>query len=186
MYYAGISECDVLNGEGFRVVLFVSGCNHYCPFCQNEKTWNPYFGHKFTFETEKYILHCLKKDYIDGITITGGDPLYYDNRGRVMMLIQSIKNICPDKDIWLYTGYKWEEILSMRKESSLIDRIVSLIDVLVDGEYDQGLRDLTYPWAGSTNQRVIDVQKSLEKNQVVLWKDTQKDLSVSQRHNKTE
>ena len=168
MYYAGISECDVLNGKGFRVVLFVSGCSHCCPGCQNQKTWDPYFGHKFTFETEEYIISCLGKDYIDGITITGGDPLYEENIQRVATLVKLAKAIYPDKNIWLYTGYEWKEVLSMRKESPALDMMLPLVDVLVDGEYEQGLRDLTYPWAGSTNQRVIDVQKSLEKNEVIL------------------
>lgn len=167
MYYAGISECDVLNGEGFRVVLFVSGCDHRCFNCQNKKTWSPTFGHPFTEKTLDYIMSCLNKDYIDGITITGGDPLYKNNISCVLQLIKKIKKRLPNKTIWMYTGYSWEDL--MNSVCGDIFDILYNIDVLVDGEYDDSLRDLTYPWAGSTNQRVIDVQKSKEFGEVVLW-----------------
>lgn len=175
MHYAGISECDVLNGEGFRVVLFVSGCSHHCFKCQNRLTWNPKYGHEYTNETEKYIMTCLGKDYIDGITITGGDPFYEGNLNNVCDLIARIKCEYPNKNIWVYTGYTLEELLERIAHKSDLDTdilyyILYHINVLVDGRYDDSQRDLNCPWAGSRNQRVIDMQKSLKERKVVLWR----------------
>ena len=181
MNYSGISECDVLNGTGFRVVLFVSGCSHRCYNCQNPKTWDKNFGHPFTEKTKQYIFNCLDKDYIDGITITGGDPLHENNLDEILKLVQEIRNSFPNKTIWLYTGYKFEQIKDTFMESKkwlqaswkhfAITRweIISNIDVLVDGEYIDGQKDLTLKWRGSKNQHVIDVQKSLTQSGMVLY-----------------
>lgn len=179
MNYSGISECDVLNGTGFRVVLFVSGCSHRCYNCQNPKTWDKNFGHPFTEKTRQYIFNCLDKDYIDGITITGGDPLYENNLDEVLKLVQEIRNSFPTKTIWLYTGYSYQKIF--RGESSCISqeglnnfkrrKIIGLCDVLVDGEYIDEQRDVTKKWAGSKNQNCIDVKQSLTQNKIVLYCD---------------
>ena len=200
MNYSGISECDVLNGTGFRVVLFVSGCSHRCYNCQNPKTWDKNFGHPFTEKTRQYIFNCLDKDYIDGITITGGDPLHENNLNEVLKLIQEIRNSYPDKTIWLYTGYhvfinypeshrEHKVILSTRPNASTNiiyddelffkkkeeDRkrseIISNVDVLVDGEYIDEQKDLTLRFKGSKNQRVIDIKQSLAQNKMVLYCD---------------
>lgn len=200
MNYSGISECDVLNGTGFRVVLFVSGCSHRCYNCQNPKTWDKNFGHPFTEKTRQYIFNCLDKDYIDGITITGGDPLHENNLNEVLKLIQEIRNSYPDKTIWLYTGYhvfinypeshrQHKVILSTRPNASTNiiyddelffkkkeeDRkrseIISNVDVLVDGEYIDEQKDLTLRFKGSKNQRVIDIKQSLAQNKMVLYCD---------------
>lgn len=179
MNYSGISECDVLNGTGFRVVLFVSGCSHRCYNCQNPKTWDKNFGHPFTEKTKQYIFNCLDKDYIDGITITGGDPLHENNLDEVLKLVQEIRSSFPNKTIWLYTGYSYQKIF--RGESSCISQeglnnfkrreIIKLCDVVVDGEYIDEQKDLTLKWKGSKNQNVIDVKQSLVQNKMVLYCD---------------
>lgn len=180
MNYSGISECDVLNGTGFRVVLFVSGCSHRCYNCQNPKTWDKNFGHPFTEKTKQYIFNCLDKDYIDGITITGGDPLYEYNLDEVLKLVQEIRISFPEKTIWIYTGYKLSEIVKQEqyeKVSGISDvwskrcDIIQLVNVLVDGEYIDEQKDLTLRWRGSKNQNVIDVKQSLAQNKMVLYCD---------------
>lgn len=177
MNYSGISECDVLNGTGFRVVLFVSGCSHRCYNCQNPKTWDKNFGHPFTEKTKQYIFNCLDKDYIDGITITGGDPLYENNLDEVLKLVQEIRISFPEKTIWLYTGYSYSKIfrgqLSCLSQDGLNNfkrrEIIKLCDVVVDGEYIDEQKDITLKWRGSKNQRCIDVKQSLTQNKVVLY-----------------
>lgn len=187
MNYSGISECDVLNGTGFRVVLFVSGCSHRCYNCQNPKTWDKNFGHPFTEKTKQYIFNCLDKDYIDGITITGGDPLYKYNLDEVLKLVQEIRISLPEKTIWLYTGFRWNYIMNYQPvetddfdyiEESYNDglmekrkRIISLCDVVIDGEYIDEQKDLTLAYRGSKNQHVIDVKQSLAQNKMVLYCD---------------
>lgn len=165
MNYHKIITDDQLNGDGLRVVLFVSGCNHHCKGCQNPQTWNPNSGQEFTDKDKEKILEMLSEDYISGITLSGGDPLYSANIDCIYDLIKSIRNKYDiTKDIWLYTGYKFEDILPFFKE------LLKNIDVLVDGEFIEELADKKYKWAGSTNQRVIDVQQSLNENTVVLYK----------------
>lgn len=165
MNYHKIITDDQLNGDGLRVVLFVSGCNHHCKGCQNPQTWNPNSGQEFTDKDKEKILEMLSEDYISGITLSGGDPLYPVNIDCIYDLIKSIRNKYDiTKDIWLYTGYKFEDILLFFKE------LLKNIDVLVDGEFIEELADKKYKWAGSTNQRVIDVQQSLNENTVVLYK----------------
>lgn len=186
MNYSGISECDVLNGTGFRVVLFVSGCSHRCYNCQNPKTWDKNFGHPFTEKTKQYIFNCLDKDYIDGITITGGDPLHENNLDEVLKLIQEIRISFPAKTIWLYTGFCWNDIMcsfaGLQADCVVLDKkdieawekrkkIISNVNVLVDGEYIDEQRDLTLKWRGSKNQHVIDVKQSLAQNKMVLYCD---------------
>lgn len=194
MNYSGISECDVLNGTGFRVVLFVSGCSHRCYNCQNPKTWDKNFGHPFTEKTKQYIFNCLDKDYIDGITITGGDPLHENNLDEVLKLVQEIRISFPEKTIWLYTGYKLEllseEIYNSTKQICTISHfcpisnkneltenqvkrseIIELCDVVVDGEYIDEQKDLALKWRGSKNQYVIDVKQSLAQNKIILYCD---------------
>lgn len=186
MNYSGISECDVLNGTGFRVVLFVSGCSHRCYNCQNSKTWDKNFGHPFTEKTKQYIFNCLDKDYIDGITITGGDPLYEYNLDEVLKLVQEIRISFPEKTIWLYTGFEWDQIMNIKVMQPIFScedlenkiqnvlkkqEIIKQCDVLVDGEYIDEQKDLTLKWRGSSNQRVIDVKQTLEQGKIVLYCD---------------
>lgn len=183
MNYSGISECDVLNGTGFRVVLFVSGCSHRCYNCQNPKTWDKNFGHPFTEKTKQYIFNCLDKDYIDGITITGGDPLHENNLDEVLKLVKEIRISFPDKTIWLYTGYNFDLLKSKYNEYKYTPfaantdewltrwEIISNVNVLVDGEYIDEQKDLTLKFRGSKNQRVIDIPESLKQGKVVLYCD---------------
>lgn len=179
MKYHDITHADMLNGTGLRVCLWCSGCNHHCKNCQNPITWDPNDGAKFDTKAKNEIFNELSKDYISGITLTGGDPLHQNNLESVLDLVNEIRLSYPEKTIWLYSGYTWEQImypvvtndfnperdkfLKMRRE------IVKQCDVLVDGHYEEDKRDVTYHWAGSTNQRVIDVKKTLEQGSVILW-----------------
>lgn len=165
MNYIMIRTDDMLNGNGLRVVLFCTACDHYCHNCHNPETWQASNGILFDDKAKKEIFEELDKDYISGITLSGGDPLNVNNRFEIRSFCEEIKNKYPSKTIWLYTGYTWEEISSSRE---LMKTILN-VDVIVDGEFKQDLADVNYPWAGSLNQRVIDVQKSLKQNKVVLW-----------------
>lgn len=163
MNYHNITKDDMLNGDGLRTVLWVSGCNHHCKNCQNPQTWNKDSGIPFDLDTIFEICNQLDKPYISGITFSGGDPLLPDNREIIQAISTLVKFYYPTKTQWLYTGYKWEEI----KDSPIME----CLDVIIDGQYEDSKRDITLKWRGSSNQRVIDVQKSLKQNQVVLWCD---------------
>lgn len=163
MNYHNITKDDMLNGDGLRTVLWVSGCNHHCKNCQNPQTWNKDSGIPFDFDTIFEICKQLDKSYISGITFSGGDPLFPDNREIVCTISALIKDCHPTKTQWIYTGYKWEEIKDLP--------IMECIDVVVDGQYEDDKRDITLKWRGSSNQRVIDVQESLKQNKVILWCD---------------
>lgn len=161
MRYHNITMDDMNNGVGLRAVLWLSGCSHECRGCQNPLTWNPNDGLIFDEDAKNELLVCLSKDYIDGLTLSGGDPLYEGNRVEVETLVQQIKSYMPEKSIWLYTGYNYDEI----NDLSILD----YIDVVVDGKYVEELRDVTMHWAGSTNQRVIDVKASKKEGKIVLY-----------------
>lgn len=163
MNYHNITKDDMLNGDGLRTVLWVSGCNHHCKNCQNPQTWNKDSGIPFDLDTIFEICNQLDKPYISGITFSGGDPLLPDNREIIQAISTLVKFYYPTKTQWLYTGYKWEEIKDLP--------IMEYLDVIIDGQYEDSKRDITLKWRGSSNQRVIDVQKSLKQNQVVLWCD---------------
>lgn len=152
MRYHNITKDDMLNGEGLRVVLWVAGCNHCCKECQNPLTWDPDGGLAFDEGAKKEIFEQLSESYISGITFSGGDPLHPANVGGIRELSKEIKVKFPDKTQWLYTGSSWEEAID--------EDILSNIDVLVDGEFVNELKDNTLQWKGSKNQRVIDVKKS--------------------------
>lgn len=181
MNYLQITHEDVCNGNGLRVSLWVSGCSHRCLNCHNPETWDKDGGFQFDENIQKEIFECLSKEYIDGITLTGGDPLFIHNLDDILFLIQKIRNLFPNKTIWIYSGYTWNQIMhpiitdnfSPQRDELLNKRkqIVSLCDVLVDGEYIDEKRDITLKWRGSSNQRVIDVKQSLVKNQIVLYCD---------------
>lgn len=160
MNYHNITKEDMLNGDGLRVVLWVSGCTHHCKNCQNPITWDVAGGLLFDEEAEKELFEALKKPYISGITFSGGDPLHPFNRDEVFRLIKKIKTELPNKTIWLYTGFLWEEIKDIPE---LAD-----IDVLCEGKFVEELLDNRLHWVGSSNQRVMDVKKSLETGDVVL------------------
>lgn len=166
MNYHDIKHDDMNNGPGLRVTLFVSGCDHYCNGCQNPETWDTKSGIPFDNTAIEEIFEQLDNDYISGITFSGGDPLNENNRVEVCSLIHQIRlKYGKSKSIWIYTGYTWEEIVNT------LTPILLGIDVLIDGMFEKDLADVNYHWAGSTNQRVIDVQRSLEEKKIVLYKD---------------
>ena len=162
MNYHDLRTDDMLNGSGLRVVLFVSGCDHKCKECQNPQTWDYNSGEKFDKNAYNELISMIDKDYIKGLTLSGGDPLNKHNIEDVLWICQDIKYKFPNKNIWLYTGYEFEQIKDLK--------VLKYIDVLVDGKYDCTKNDINYEWAGSTNQKIIDVQKTLKVGKVVLWK----------------
>ena len=155
MRYHNITKDDMLNGDGLRVVLWVAGCTHCCDGCQNPLTWDPDGGLLFDEAAKQEIFEQLDKDYISGITFSGGDPLHPANRLDVRSLMAEIKQRYPNKTIWLYTGDVWENIMQYP--------MMQYIDVVVDGEFELSKRDVKLLWKGSQNQRVIDVKKTLSK-----------------------
>ncbi len=161
MRYHNITKDDMLNGDGLRVVLWLAGCTHHCKNCQNPITWDPNGGIPFDEDAKQEVFEELEKDYVDGITFSGGDPLLEQNREELTGLIREIRSLFPEKTIWLYTGYLWEEISDLE----LIDDL----NVLVDGEFMEDLKDNNLPWKGSANQRVIDVQMTRKLGKVVLY-----------------
>lgn len=166
MNYHDIKHDDMNNGPGLRVTLFVSGCDHYCNGCQNPETWDTKSGIPFDNTAIEEIFEQLDNDYISGITFSGGDPLNENNRVEVCSLIHQIQlKYGKSKSIWIYTGYTWEEIVNT------LTPILLGVDVLIDGMFEKDLADVNYHWAGSTNQRVIDVQRSLEEKKIILYKD---------------
>ncbi len=160
MRYHNITKDDMLNGDGLRVVLWVSGCSHCCKGCQNPITWDVNGGLLFDDAAKQEIFDQLEKDYISGITFSGGDPLHPANSLEVKNLMIEIRERFPDKTIWLYTGSDWEDIAK--------NPMMQLIDVLVDGEFVQEKFDPKLHWKGSSNQRVIDVKKTLAQEDVTV------------------
>lgn len=171
MRYHDITKDDMKNGDGLRVVLWLAGCEHHCPGCQNPITWDPDDGLEFDDTAKKEIFDQLDKDYISGITFSGGDPLHPANINGVLELIEEIKQKYPDKTIWLYTGYTWEQLFdSNNKPYSKRGEVVQNVDVIVDGMFVQNLLDVNYPWAGSRNQKVILVQETIKNpGKIVLY-----------------
>lgn len=163
MRYHNITKDDMLNGDGLRVVLWVAGCSHHCPQCQNPITWDPDGGLPFGEDEKQEIFAELDKDYVSGITFSGGDPLHPANEKTVTELAREIRGKYPQKTIWMYTGYFWEEFCDRE--------IVRYLDVCIDGEFEVAHKELLLHWKGSSNQRTIDVQKSLQTGDIVLYDD---------------
>lgn len=202
--YHNITYPDMNNGSGLRVVLWLSGCSHKCKGCQNPQTWDADSGIPFNESAKEELFRELDKDYISGLTLTGGDPLFESNLDDVLELVteankrynttqyidennqndhnilntnaDKIRLLSPKKNIWLYTGFTWEEIRKGNMEDSLKygewtkrAKIITECDVIVDGQYIKPQRDISLPYRGSSNQRLIDVQQSLQKGEIVLW-----------------
>ena len=170
MNYADIKRVDVANGPGVRVSLFVSGCNHHCYNCFNKETWDFNYGNVFTEQTRKTIIEYLKPDYIKGLSILGGEPLEEINQKGILPLVKEVKEKYPQKDIWCYTGFLFDEDVlgSMWEENPYTKELFSYIDVLVDGKYVEDLKSLNLKFRGSSNQRIIKVQESLKEREIVL------------------
>lgn len=167
MNYHDIKKCDMLNGDGIRVSLWISGCEHHCNQCQNPQTWDINSGIPFDKLAEDELFEALSKEYVSGITLSGGDPLHENHLEDVLNIVNKIRiSFGYDKTIWLYSGYTWNEV--WEQENKLRKEIVGKCDVFVDGRYEEELRNATLKWCGSTNQRVIDVKESLAQNQLVL------------------
>lgn len=171
MNYAEIKPCDVANGPGVRVSLFVSGCTHHCKECFNPETWDFEYGKPFTQDTIDEILSDLKPDYIKGLTLLGGEPLEQVNQQGLLPLLRQCREIYPDKTIWCFTGYDYEKDVMgrMYQEWPETKELLSYLDILVDGEFMIDKKDLRLVFKGSSNQRTILVQESLQAGEVVLW-----------------
>ena len=174
MHYAAIKNCDIANGPGVRVSLFVSGCTHHCKGCFNEIAWDFDYGQPFTQETIDQILTMLKPDYIKGITILGGEPFEPQNQGAVSELLCAVRQTYPQKSIWAFSGYLYEKITSgTLGDWAITKELLSCLDVLVDGPFIEEKKNLNLRFRGSENQRLIDVPASMKENKVVLWYDGQ-------------
>ena len=171
MHYGNIKYFDIADGPGVRTTLFVSGCTHHCPGCFQPETWDFGFGEEFTPEVEDKIIASLAPDYMDGLTLLGGEPMEKANQRALLPFVKRVKEAYPDKNIWCYTGYTLEsDLLSeSRARCEVTDELLGLIDVLVDGEFIEAQRDLTLRFRGSRNQRLLDLPATLEKGKAVLW-----------------
>ena len=167
MNYEKIDKCSVSNGTGIRTILWVSGCDIHCRNCQNPQTWDFNSGITFTEDTMQEILYYLSKPYIKGFTLSGGHPLDPHNAPKVLEIVKRVKMVFPNKDIWIYSGYVWEDII----KDNTLKEILKYTDVLVDGAYVDELRDISLAFRGSSNQRIIDVKKTLDSNEVILWQE---------------
>lgn len=161
MRYHNITTDDMLNGDGLRTVLWVAGCTHRCEGCHNPITWDIEGGIPFDEAAETELFEKLSVNYISGVTFSGGDPLHPHNRDEVTRLAKKIRAELPDKTIWLYTGFEWEDIKELE--------IIPLMDVVVDGRFVKSLLDAKLHWKGSSNQRVIDVKETLRLDKIVLF-----------------
>ncbi len=169
MNYANIKKYDIANGIGVRVSLFVSGCTHHCKNCFNQETWDFLYGKEFTKEVEDEIIAALKPSHIRGLTLLGGEPFEPRNQRGLINFLRRVKEELPEKDIWAYSGYLLDtELLTGRARCEVTDEMLSYLDVLVDGEFVERLKDITLKFRGSSNQRLIDMKKTLASNEIVL------------------
>lgn len=171
MYYGNIKNCDIANGAGVRVTLFVSGCTNRCEGCFQKQTWDFNYGSPFTSDTEDEILKMLAPDYIQGLTLLGGEPFEKSNQQALLPFVKRVREIYPNKDIWAYSGFTLEELLdeNARCHCEATLPLLNEIDVLVDGKFDINKYDISLRFRGSINQRIIDLPASLKTGSVVLW-----------------
>ena len=165
MNYGAIKKCDIANGVGVRTVLFVSGCTHHCKGCFQPETWNFDYGERYTKETEDEIIESLRPDYVDGITLLGGEPFEPENQRELVKLLRRIK-----KELWSFSGYTYEELTGdSRAVCEVTNEMLSMLDVLVDGEFVEAKRNISLRFRGSENQRLIDMNKTRKEGKIVLW-----------------
>jgi len=174
MRYHNITKADMLNGDGLRVVLWLAGCSHHCQACQNPITWDANDGLIFDEEAKREVFAELEKSWCSGLTLSGGDPLYVGNRKDVSLLVSEIKSKFPDKNIWCYTGYTWEELMKQVKDDNNLKTILDNVDVLLDGRFVLSLALEKLHYVGSSNQRIIDVRSSLDTGNINLYIDNNK------------
>ena len=173
MYFGEIKNCDIANGIGVRVTLFVSGCTNHCEQCFQPQTWDFCYGNPFTQETENQILEMLAPDYIDGLTLLGGEPFEPANQRDLLPFVKRVKERYPNKTIWCFTGFRLDDELLTESYArcEVTDQLLSYIDVLVDGRFVAALKDISLRFRGSSNQRLIDLPKTLEQGEIVFWND---------------
>lgn len=171
MYYSEIKECDIANGPGVRVTIFVSGCTHHCKGCFNEMTWDFTYGTPFGEDDINKIIKLLKPSYIEGLTLLGGEPMEYGNQQGLLPLLRRVKEECPGKTIWCYTGYKYDKdiLQDFCNKWDETKEFLSYLDVIVDGEFMEELKNISLRFRGSSNQRIIDVRGSEKEGRIVLW-----------------
>ena len=171
MHYGEIKNCDIANGEGVRISLFVSGCTNHCENCFQPQTWDFDYGKPFTKETEDELLRLLAPGYINGLTLLGGEPFEPKNQRVLLPFLRRVKRELPQKTIWSFTGFTWEEqhTPGSYPRCEVTDELLSLLDVLVDGRYVEALHDISLRFRGSSNQRIIDVKKTLSSGTLTLW-----------------
>lgn len=170
MYYGTIKKTDIANGTGVRVTLFVSGCTHHCKGCFQPETWDFKYGSPYTKATEQEILAALNHDYIKGLTLLGGEPFEPENQRELVKLLRHVREHFPQKDVWCYTGYTYETDLieDSRARCEVTDEMLSLIDVLVDGEFREAEKNINLHFRGSENQRLIDLPKTKQQKKIIL------------------
>lgn len=173
MKYGTIKKCDIANGPGVRISLFVSGCRHHCKGCFQPETWDFNYGNEFTQETEKEIIDALEPYYIKGLTVLGGEPFEPENQRVLVKFLKDIRSRFPNKTIWCYTGYTLEDLLAQHGKArcEVTDEMCGYIDVLVDGEFVLDKKDISLKFRGSSNQRLIRMPETLKTGMVVMWND---------------
>ena len=171
MHYGKIKNCDIANGIGIRVTLFVSGCRNQCQNCFQPETWDFDYGEKFTAQRERELLDMLEPSYIDGLTLLGGEPFEPENQRALLPLIQKVKDRYDDKTVWVYTGFTLEELgdADCRGCCEVTEQLLEQTDVLVDGRYIEEKRDISLKFRGSSNQRIIDMAETLKAGRIILW-----------------
>lgn len=170
MHYGEIKRNDIANGEGVRVTLFVSGCTNRCKGCFQPETWDFDYGQPFTSETEEFIIKALKPSYINGLTLLGGDPFEPCNQRALLPFVKRVREIYPDKTIWAFSGFTYEELKTdgSHPRCEVTDELLSLLDILVDGRFVEELKDISLVFRGSSNQRIIDMNKTRQNGEIVI------------------
>ncbi len=170
MRYGAIKKRDIANGIGVRVVLFVSGCTHHCKGCFQPETWSFDYGQDYTKATEDEIIEALRPSFIDGLTLLGGEPFEPQNQAELIKLLRRVRTELPEKTVWAFSGYTFEELTGeSRARCQVTDEMLSMVDVLVDGEFVEEKRNISLQFRGSENQRLIDVPSTLANGQIVWW-----------------
>ena len=171
MYYGQIKNCDIADGEGVRVTLFVSGCTNRCEGCFQPQTWDFCYGQEFTKDTEEQIINMLAPSYINGLTLLGGEPFEPENQRALLPFVKRVKETYPNKNIWAFTGFTLEQLKEKapHPRCEATDELLSLIDILVDGRFEKDKKNLMLKFRGSSNQRIIDLPKTLASGEITLW-----------------
>lgn len=173
MHYGEIKNCDIANGEGVRVTLFVSGCTNHCKNCFQPQTWDFSYGSPFTEETEAELLRMLEPAYINGLTLLGGEPFEPENQRALLPFLRRVREKLPRKTIWAFTGFTWEQLHTngSHPRCEVTDELLALVDVLVDGRFEEELHDISLRFRGSSNQRIINVPQTLASGTITLWEE---------------